>query len=607
MYIDVLRANGKVESLVTDSEGRYEISVTYGEPITVTFRGYNGTDDSGTGHHFEVGTTSSIDKSELYGTSPFVELSATLPAVIDFKDVQRSSLHVSLLGGSAGVGFISGQTFTVAAADAASCSYTKELEVTNGRVTSDMPAMPMTITMGTDNGVRAIGFDDEEHGDWSGDGRVLCASSTDKHVHHYFEAMGQLEQEADLSVNGSVAVTYTYVSPLCLEMKLRPEKSNVAKLARSQRGVRNISKENFLLESPVGGDDDDLYGTLCFDTTDQILTEGDEVSISFVGFEKYPNPLNCVWPKSDDDDGVGQCNGIAASDYITSSSYFAFSLEILDAVAGRGQQSFDDIAASLSYTLIAGAPRAFSPFTKELLVQASRSATSAAHGPLTMYRYIPVLGELPEEVPRVYPVSTDPTLIFSVLRDPPGGSSSTTLAEGSAFGFSMSIDGMRAASRSDGSVLSSNGGIRGGGPDLEEDRRRRRLTSDVLKLPNITAQLVEQYINASGSRRRLGSMEDAFEFIAGTCVTLSSLRRRDLVVDSFLRVRTGRVSRSRRFPSRTRLAIRVKRWRRYLSSRTQTTRSRSSSISHTPFLRQAIQTLPASRPTSSSVEALTWL
>lgn len=624
MYVDILRASGATESVATDSEGRYFAKVGYKEPITVTLRGYTGTGDNVTSHHFSVAVDAGIDDAEIddvddetgTGTRPSVKFSASKPAEIHFFDVQTSRLQISLLGGSVGARFINGQDFEVSA----TCGYVSETFATQqGHVACDLPAMPtLTITMlRTDSDVPAIGFaeDTDEYGNWqlTDLGRVQCASSTVRYIYDYFEEMGQLEQEVDLSVNESAAVTYTYVSPLCLRMIVDPDKSTVAKLAQSQRGLRTLGGgdlswvESFLLEDPVVGTFDDLYGTQCFNSTEQILTEGDEVSISFVGFEKYPNPLNCVWPKSDDDDGVGQCNGIAASDYITSSSYFAFSLEILDAVAGRGQQSFDDIAASLSYTLIAGAPRAFSPFTKELLVQASRSATSAAHGPLTMYRYIPVLGELPEEVPRVYPVSTDPTLIFSVLRDPPGGSSSTTLAEGSAFGFSMSIDGMRAASRSDGSVLSSNGGIRGGGPDLEEDRRRRRLTSDVLKLPNITAQLVEQYINASGSRRRLGSMEDAFEFIAGTCVTLSSLRRRDLVVDSFLRVRTGRVSRSQGFPSRTRGAIRVKRWRRFLSSRTQTTRSRSSSVSHTPFLRQAIQTLPASRPTSSSVGALTWL
>ena len=520
VYIDVLRANGKVESVVTDSEGRYEISVTLTESITVTFRGYNGTDDSGTTHHFEVEaeTTSSIDESELYGTSPFVAFSATGPAIIDFKDVQTSSLNISLLGGSAGVGFISGQKFAVVAADTASCSYANELEVTAGHVTSDMPAMPMTITMDTTSSVPAVGHGSAPYGDWSGDKRVRCASSTDEFIANYFETMGQLEQEADLSVDGSVAVMYTYVSPLCLEMKLRPEKSNVAKLAQSQRGTRNISKENFLLEAPSKMKGDDLYGTQCFNFSDQILTEGDEVSLNFVGFEKYPNP-NCEWPVDYNADD-NRCS--ATSDYITSPSHFVFSLEIIDGVSGLSQQSFDDIAETHPYELIAGAPRAFSPFTKEFLVQGSRSATSAAHGSVVLNRHIPVLGVLPEEVPRVYPVSTDPTLIFSVLRDPPGGSSSTTLEEGSAFGFSMTIDGMRAASRSDGSTFSFKGGIRGGGGDLEDSERRRRLTSDVLKLPNITAQLVEQFTNASRSRRRqltgASSTDTVFEFLAGTCV-----------------------------------------------------------------------------------------
>ena len=491
------------------------MSVTYGESITVTFRGYNGTDGGGMGHEFEVDATVSLDASEPYGPTPFVMLSATTPAVINFKDVQTRSLHVSLLGGSIGVGFISGQSFTIAATDTASCSYEKGVQVTDGHVTSDTPAMPVTVKMDMDSNVPVPAIGNALYGDWSGDGRVRCASPTNDYIHDYFEAMGQREQEADLSVNES-ALTYTYVSPLCLEMKLRPDKSNVAKLAQSQSGVRNISKENFLLNAPSKLDDDggSLYGTQCFDSTDQILTEGDLVSINFVGFEKYPDPSVCTWPAHYELEH-GNCS--VTGDYITSPSYYTFSLELLDGVAGRSQESIEDIAQAYSYDLKAGAPRAFDPFTKELIVQASRAATSATHGPVILNRHIPVLGELPEEVPRVYPVSTDPTLIFSVLRDPPGGASSTMLAETSAFGFSMSIDGLRGASRSDGSTLSLKGGIRGGG-DLNKEDRRRRLTSDVLKLPNITAQTVERFANASGTRRHLALDGGVLQIIAGTCV-----------------------------------------------------------------------------------------
>ena len=56
-----------------------------------------------------------------------------------------------------------------------------------------------------------------------------------------------------------------------------------------------------------------------------------------------------------------------------------------------------------------------------------------------------ILGVLPEEVPQVWTAATNPTLIFSILRDPPGGASTATLVEGSTISTSMAIEGAHAA------------------------------------------------------------------------------------------------------------------------------------------------------------------
>ena len=58
--------------------------------------------------------------------------------------------------------------------------------------------------------------------------------------------------------------------------------------------------------------------------------------------------------------------------------------------------------------------------------------------------YIPVLGVVAKEVPNFYPVSSDPNLIFLVIRDPPGGTSTTTIQSGSSIQFGISIDNMEA-------------------------------------------------------------------------------------------------------------------------------------------------------------------
>jgi hypothetical protein len=49
--------------------------------------------------------------------------------------------------------------------------------------------------------------------------------------------------------------------------------------------------------------------------------------------------------------------------------------------------------------------------------------------------YLVVLGVIPKEVPNFYPIATNPDMIFLVLRDPPGGASSVTIAAG-IYGYS---------------------------------------------------------------------------------------------------------------------------------------------------------------------------
>ena len=60
-------------------------------------------------------------------------------------------------------------------------------------------------------------------------------------------------------------------------------------------------------------------------------------------------------------------------------------------------------------------------------------------------RYAIILGVIPEDVPQIFTMTTKPDLIFGVIRDPPGGASSTTLAQGSVLTTSMAIEGAHAA------------------------------------------------------------------------------------------------------------------------------------------------------------------
>jgi len=88
----------------------------------------------------------------------------------------------------------------------------------------------------------------------------------------------------------------------------------------------------------------------------------------------------------------------------------------------------------VTYVVNASTIRPSAPFSLLLSVSALRNGSDGPSSVSTSW-YIPVLGVIPKEVPNFYPVATNPDLIFLVLRDPPGGASSTTID------FGMSIDG----------------------------------------------------------------------------------------------------------------------------------------------------------------------
>ena len=65
------------------------------------------------------------------------------------------------------------------------------------------------------------------------------------------------------------------------------------------------------------------------------------------------------------------------------------------------------------------------------------------------------------QVPQVWTTGVQ-NLIFSVLRDPPGGGSTATLVEGSTISTSMAIEGAHAATLGESGNWGGSGGIQGG-------------------------------------------------------------------------------------------------------------------------------------------------
>ena len=103
-------------------------------------------------------------------------------------------------------------------------------------------------------------------------------------------------------------------------------------------------------------------------------------------------------------------------------------------------------------------PNPFAPFSKKLNVEFTRAFDGAK---ISFERHVLILGSIPEEVPQVWTTAVD-GLIFSILRDPPGGASTATLVEGSTISTSMSIDGAHAATLEESRNDGSSGGVQGG-------------------------------------------------------------------------------------------------------------------------------------------------
>lgn len=98
--------------------------------------------------------------------------------------------------------------------------------------------------------------------------------------------------------------------------------------------------------------------------------------------------------------------------------------------------------SDLNYTIIAAIPLPSPHYALPLTILATRYSPEGA-AQVSFKGFIPILGTIPSEVPNFYPVTTDPTLIFLILRDPPGGSSQAKIEAGSTFTTGIAIEGMK--------------------------------------------------------------------------------------------------------------------------------------------------------------------
>lgn len=298
--------------------------------------------------------------------------------------------------------------------------------------------------------------------------RLPCAAGAFAYVDEYFEHNGLTEHTVDLSLldvscgaTACVNVTYEFVAPLCVAEIATTAHDDGLKGFVAREGSREVALdavEDMLLEAPVPIQGPEIYGTACVNSSGAVFVEEDRFDVAFSLVETYPdNSVNSfLWPwqfRTSVPCAEGADEAWCPDEYAT--------YETAKPAVGHdvGVKIFDglsritavdeeyDVKADFGYThtVTAGDPNPFAPFTLTFNVEFYRGTDQSE---ILVDRRAIVLGVLPEDVPQTFVMTTDPTLVYSVLRDPPGGHSYASIVQGSTLSQSMSINGMHAATTS---------------------------------------------------------------------------------------------------------------------------------------------------------------
>ena len=257
----------------------------------------------------------------------------------------------------------------------------------------------------------------------------LCSPSMDPYS--YLTAADQLSVQifSDLLNSSDLFATFVYHSGLCISIS---------------------GAENFAISVPSP----DREGRVCYNKNTTMLQSGQIWPLNITLFELYPSYTgnNPTWLS------VKELLSLDVGSAVRDLVVLDATVEISDVVSGYNspttfeysnvpydKPSMNLVAAppDLNYSISAASPLPSAPYALPFTIVATRNSPEGAVD-VTYKAYIPILGTISSAVPNFYPVTTDPTLIFLILRDPPGGMSQTTISAGSTFTTGISIDGMQA-------------------------------------------------------------------------------------------------------------------------------------------------------------------
>ena len=505
--IKVLRQSGETETYETDDRGYYTFTPMMFETLTVTYEGYESGNAAGHDVHFslldDVGDADA-KRADVDATAPSITFKAGTDNVwLDFVSSTLREMNIKIGGGfvaeSGNSPFITGQGFAVTADY---CGYVHEAVALHGVANVKVPPLAFTVTPYTTT--RDVSATLETRGDDLGncedldrsevtaglrgtgvatpcrvprpnfdtDHRLPCArvDAESDRVDDYLYSVDHMAQFLDLTEVDSGGLRWTYISPLCLE-EVPLEAIKLKDLTKSDaEGVyeRNPAdqpwsdpqgQESLFLDVPDAVPDPDgnnAFGLpTCMDSTGIFVKDSDHFQLKFKLSERYPGAA-CAWPWNFDEYKTDALCSLTTAyvsikpDVATHAIGVRIKDELVEsAKTDETDYTYEDASSThgLEHDVKPSVLNPFTPYTMRLRVDFERPRDGSR---LAFDRHAAVLGTIPDAVPRTYAATTDPTLVFAVLRDPPGGGSHASLRQGSSLSTSVSIDGMHAAGQTDG-------------------------------------------------------------------------------------------------------------------------------------------------------------
>ncbi|KAH8043900.1 calcium ion binding protein [Aureococcus anophagefferens] len=450
---------GTVTDVAPNEAGYFATGVTYGHRYKVYLQAFEGEDGSATrAHEFRMTSDAgdlAVD-AVAEGAAPLLDFFADADVAMEFVHAESTRLDARAVGGDGAAASATGQ---LVEAYHGECGFTQTLRTHEGHATALLPAagafdvtlvagaraeaLPPCASLALEDVVdpyaaAAVASCRVEMPRGVGSETRPCFDGGFDYVDEFFDAVGDAERSVTLAaLNGTETITYAFAANLCVEGVAIAPKAGTAlqALFGAHAGPREVplpGDEALLLVPPLPIEGPEVYGSACPDATTAIFVEDDEFDLSFELGEYYPNTLGLRWPWDYfESDGVTR----TAQAYVVTqpSAAHAVDVAVFDGISKTdGVSGVYDASASAHgfvHAVAAADPNPFAPFTLGIEVQFSRDVDGAA---ATLSRSAIVLGVLPDDVPQTFAMTTEPTLVWTILRDPPGGASTATLEQGGA-------------------------------------------------------------------------------------------------------------------------------------------------------------------------------